>query len=108
MQGVTTIFTGVDGHGQPGGVSDVGGLFSGIERNKFGINAAAYVSFGAVRRAVIGQDDRAPTSAELDTMRGMVSKGMCEGALGLSTGLFYAPQSFAKTDEVIALSLIHI
>ncbi len=104
MQGVTTIFTGVDGHGQPGGVSDVGGLFSGIERNKFGINAAAYVSFGAVRRAVIGQDDRAPTSAELDTMRGMVSKGMCEGALGLSTGLFYAPQSFAKTDEVIALA----
>jgi N-acyl-D-amino-acid deacylase len=104
MQGVTTIFTGVDGHGQPGGVSDVGGLFSGIEQNKFGINAAAYVSFGAVRRAVIGQDDRPPTSAELDTMRGMVAKGMCEGALGLSTGLFYAPQSFAKTDEVIALA----
>ncbi len=104
MQGVTTIFTGVDGHGQPGGVSDVGGLFSGIEQNKFGINAAAYVSFGAVRRAVIGQDDRPPTPAELDTMKGMVAKGMCEGALGLSTGLFYAPQSFAKTDEVIALA----
>jgi len=104
MQGVTTIFTGVDGHGQPGGVSDVAGLFGGIEQNKFGINAAAYVSFGAVRRAVIGQDDRAPTPAELDTMKGMVAKGMCEGALGLSTGLFYAPQSFAKTDEVIALA----
>jgi N-acyl-D-aspartate/D-glutamate deacylase len=104
MQGVTTIFTGVDGHGQPGGVSDVAGLFSGIEQRKFGINAAAYVSFGAVRRAVIGQDDRAPTPAELDTMKGMVAKGMCEGALGFSTGLFYAPQSFAKTDEVIALA----
>jgi len=104
MQGVTTIFTGVDGHGQPGGVSDVGGLFSGIEQNKFGINAAAYVSFGAVRRAVIGMDDRAPTATELDTMKTMVAKGMCEGALGFSTGLFYAPQSFAKTDEVIALA----
>ncbi len=104
MQGVTTIFTGVDGHGQPGGVSDVAGLFSGIEQRKFGINAAAYVSFGAVRRAVIGQDDRAPTPAELDTMKSMVAKGMCEGALGFSTGLFYAPQSFAKTDEVIALA----
>ncbi len=104
MQGVTTIFTGVDGHGQPGGVSDVAGLFSGIEQNRFGINAAAYVSFGAVRRAVIGMDDRAPTATELDTMKTMVAKGMCEGALGLSTGLFYAPQSFAKTDEVIALA----
>jgi len=29
---------------------------------------------------------------------------MCQGALGLSTGLFYAPQSFSKTDEVVALS----
>jgi N-acyl-D-amino-acid deacylase len=29
---------------------------------------------------------------------------MCQGALGLSTGLFYAPQSFAKTDEVMALA----
>jgi N-acyl-D-amino-acid deacylase len=29
---------------------------------------------------------------------------MCQGALGLSTGLFYAPQSFAKTEEVAALA----
>jgi N-acyl-D-aspartate/D-glutamate deacylase len=29
---------------------------------------------------------------------------MCEGALGFSTGLFYAPQSFARTGEVAALA----
>jgi N-acyl-D-amino-acid deacylase len=29
---------------------------------------------------------------------------MCEGAIGLSGGLFYAPQNFAKTDEVVALA----
>jgi N-acyl-D-amino-acid deacylase len=104
MQGVTTIFVGVDGHGQPGGVPDVAGFFTGMEQRKFGINAATYVGFAEVRDAVIGQDDRAPTSAELDTMRGMVAKGMCEGAIGFSAGLFYAPQSFAKTDEVIALA----
>lgn len=104
MQGVTTIFTGVDGHGQPGGKVDVAGLFSGIEKQKFGINAAAYVGFGAIRRAVIGNDARAPTAPELARMQSMVVKGMCEGALGLSSGLFYAPQSFAKTEEVIALA----
>ena len=104
MQGVTTIFTGVDGHGQPGGKADVAGLFRGIEQDRFGINAAAYVGFGAIRQAVLGNDARAPTAAELARMRSMVAKGMCEGALGLSTGLFYAPQSFAKTDEVIALA----
>jgi N-acyl-D-aspartate/D-glutamate deacylase len=37
-------------------------------------------------------------------MKAMVADAMCHGALGLSTGLFYAPQSFSKTDEVVALS----
>lgn len=104
MQGVTTIFTGVDGHGQPGGKVDIAGLFDGIDRNKFGINVTAYVGFGAVRRAVIGDADRAPTSQELDKMKLLVANGMCEGALGFSTGLFYAPQSFSKSNEVIAVA----
>ncbi|HEV7311195.1 N-acyl-D-amino-acid deacylase family protein [Sphingopyxis sp.] len=104
MQGVTTIFTGVDGHGQPGGKVDIAGLFDGIDRNKFGVNVAAYVGFGAVRRAVIGDADRAPTGPELDRMKRVVADGMCQGALGFSTGLFYAPQSFSKTNEVIAIA----
>jgi N-acyl-D-aspartate/D-glutamate deacylase len=54
---------------------------------------------------VIGDSDRAPGPDELRRMRGLVAKAMCEGALGLSTGLFYAPQSFAKTGEVVALAL---
>lgn len=37
-------------------------------------------------------------------MRDLVAKGMCEGGFGLSTGLFYAPQSFSKTEEVIELA----
>jgi N-acyl-D-aspartate/D-glutamate deacylase len=53
---------------------------------------------------VLGQSARAPAPAELDGMRALVAKGMCEGALGLSTGLFYTPQSYAQTDEVIALA----
>jgi len=31
---------------------------------------------------------------------------MCEGALGLSAGLFYSPQNFAKTEEVIELTKV--
>ena len=37
-------------------------------------------------------------------MKALVAKGMCEGAVGLSTGLFYAPQSFATTAEVVAVA----
>jgi N-acyl-D-amino-acid deacylase len=45
-----------------------------------------------------------PSSVELNEMRKLVARGMCEGAIGFSTRLFYAPQSFAKAEEVIALA----
>jgi N-acyl-D-amino-acid deacylase len=100
MQGVTTAFIGNDG----GGDSGVAAVLGSAQRRPVGINYAAYVGFGAVRQAVIGDSDRAPAPAELERMRQMVARAMCEGALGLSTGLFYAPQSFARTDEVVALA----
>jgi N-acyl-D-aspartate/D-glutamate deacylase len=69
-----------------------------------GTNLVPYVGFGAVRKLVLHEDDRVPSDAELHQMRQLVAKAMCEGAIGFSTGLFYAPQSFAKTDEVVALA----
>jgi N-acyl-D-amino-acid deacylase len=56
-----------------------------------------------VRKYVVGEDDRAPTPAELDSMRTLVRQAMQEGAMGVSTSLIYAPAFFAKTDELIAL-----
>jgi len=100
MQGVTTALIGNDGGGSP----DLDAVLGSAGRRPVGINYAAYVGFGAVREAAIGQADRAPTQAELARMRQMVANAMCHGALGLSTGLFYAPQSFATTEEVIALA----
>jgi N-acyl-D-aspartate/D-glutamate deacylase len=100
MQGVTTALIGNDGGGDP----DLASVLGSARRRPVGINYAAYVGFGEVRRAVIGDADRAPTPAELTRMREMVASAMCHGALGLSTGLFYAPQSFARTDEVVALA----
>ena len=97
MQGVTSAFIGNDGGGDP----DVAAT---LAMRNVGINYATYVGFGAIRERVIGAARRAPTSVELSTMRGMVAAAMCRGALGLSTGLFYAPQSFAGTDEVVALA----
>ena len=39
-------------------------------------------------------------------MKDLVRRGMDEGAFGLSSGLFYVPGSFAKTEEVIALTKV--
>ncbi|WP_287407801.1 amidohydrolase family protein [Sphingopyxis sp.] len=99
-QGVTTVMIGVDGNGTPDVAADSGKLAaSGI-----GTNIVPFVGFGPVRQRVLGQDARAPSATELDAMKALVAKGMCEGAVGLSAGLFYAPQSFATTDEVVAVA----
>lgn len=99
-QGVTTVMIGVDGNGTPDVAPDSGKLAaSGI-----GTNIVPFVGFGPVRQRVLGQDARAPSATELDAMKALVAKGMCEGAVGLSAGLFYAPQSFATTDEVVAVA----
>jgi N-acyl-D-amino-acid deacylase len=50
--------------------------------------------------------DRAPSGAELGRMKELVEKGMKEGAWGVSTGLFYAPGSFAKVDEIVELAKV--
>lgn len=113
-QGVTSAFIGVDGGGSPDVARTLGTArpTAGAAKDEtddpssrdYGINFATYVGLGAVRSKVVGSVDRAPTPAELDRMVGLVNTAMCEGALGLSTGLFYAPQSFAKRDEVVALA----
>ncbi|NBR32708.1 MAG: D-aminoacylase [Sphingomonadaceae bacterium] len=99
-QGVTTAFIGVDGWGAP----DLLRTLVAEAEGGIGVNAAAYVGLGAVRAQVVGAADRAATPKEMADMSALVSRAMCQGALGLSTGLFYAPQSFARADEVIALA----
>ncbi|HEX7024728.1 MAG TPA: amidohydrolase family protein, partial [Gemmatimonadales bacterium] len=102
MQGVTTVITGNDG----GGPFEIGRTLAGFRRDSIGPNAALLVGHGTVRGAVMGQADREPAAAELDSMKALVAKAMREGAFGLSTGLYYAPGSFAKTDEVVALARV--
>lgn len=97
MQGVTTAFIGNDG----GGGTDVAKTLSA---RAVGINFATYVGFAPVRQQVVGEAARAATPGEVDAMQRIVADAMCQGAMGLSAGLFYAPQSFAATDEVIALA----
>lgn len=99
-QGVTTAFIGNDGEGSP----EIAATLNSAASKKVGINYASFVGFGAVRKRIMGMAARAPNAAELEKMKALVDGAMCQGALGLSTGLFYAPQSFSKTNEVVALA----
>jgi N-acyl-D-aspartate/D-glutamate deacylase len=102
LQGVTTAFVGNDG----GGRIDIGALLASPVAKPVGINFASFTGFGTIREKVIGNARRAPTPDELSREQVLVRQAMCEGALGLSTGLFYAPQSFSQTDEVVALASV--
>jgi N-acyl-D-aspartate/D-glutamate deacylase len=102
MQGVTTVVTNNDG----GGDIDIGKIFDAWTRNGIGTNATLFVPQGSVRGAVLGMSAAAPTAAQLDSMRSLVRRGMEDGAIGMSTGLYYAPGSYASTEEVIELAKV--
>jgi N-acyl-D-aspartate/D-glutamate deacylase/dipeptidyl aminopeptidase/acylaminoacyl peptidase len=102
FQGVTTVLTGNDGSG-PFPIAETLDLWG---RQGIGTNAALFVGHGKVRQLVLGMSDVEPAPAQLEKMKHLVRQAMDEGALGMSTGLYYAPGTFAKTEEVIELARV--
>jgi N-acyl-D-amino-acid deacylase len=78
--------------------------FARLEKQGMGINLATYVGATQVRRMVLGDADKKPNDAELNSMKALVRAAMEEGAVGLSTSLQYAPAPYASTEELIALA----
>jgi N-acyl-D-amino-acid deacylase len=81
----------------------LGGFLETLERRGVSCNVASFVGAATVRECVVGFDDRAPTPVELDRMRSLVDRAMAEGALGVGSALIYAPGSYARTHELVAL-----
>src|SRR5215510_5770546 len=102
LQGVTTVLTGNDG----GSLLNVGELLTRWDQQGLGINAILLAGFGTIRTKVLGPTDAQPTAAQLEEMKRYVTRAMDDGAFGMSTGLYYAPQSYSKTEEVIELAKV--
>ncbi len=102
LQGVTTVVIGNDGGGDP----DIYNQASRLTDQGIGTNVGLFVGHGAVRKQVMNSDNRPPTSGELQGMESLTATAMEDGALGISTGLFYSPGSYSETDEIIALAKI--
>jgi N-acyl-D-amino-acid deacylase len=100
VQGVTTIVVNPDG----GGPIDLAAQTTRLQQGGLGPNVALLIGHGSVRNEVLGKANRAPNAEELERMCALVRRGMAAGAFGLSSGLFYTPGSFAKTEEVITLA----
>src|ERR1700688_4808792 len=67
------------------------------------VNAGMLVGHNTLRLMVMGMDARPPTTAELGRMIELLEQALDAGALGLSSGLFTAPGSYAQPPEMIAL-----
>ena len=118
-QGITTIVVGQDGASN----APADRLLTGVTRGVLGTNAsesfadyfravttlpsavnvASMVGLGTIRAMVVGQADRPATPTELARMRALVVGALADGACGASTGLEYAPGSFASAEELAAL-----
>ena len=99
--GVTTLILGNCGSSK----LNLGDFYKQIEEKGFSPNIASLIGHGTVRKQVMGGSFRRPPDAgELAQMQKYIEKGMVDGALGMSTGLIYLPGTFAKTDELVALS----
>ena len=99
-QGITTIIAGLHSGDQPWPLDEYASS----------LDVAPNVGFFAghtwTRKQVLGLENRAPDSDELQEMRNYVEETMKQGALGLSTGLLYVPANYAETEEVIELAKI--
>jgi N-acyl-D-amino-acid deacylase len=102
MQGVTTVVTGNDGDSP----KQIGETLEQWKAQGIGTNAALFIGEGTVRRETMDMSPDAPTEAQMKQMEALVDKAMSEGAIGMSTGLYYAPGSYANTEEVIALAKV--
>ncbi|MGB8473226.1 MAG: D-aminoacylase [Candidatus Acidiferrum sp.] len=100
-QGITTVILGADGDSP----WPIGPWLDARRKNPASLNLAVLVGHATVRELVLGKDYRRPaTPAETEKMAQLVTQGMHEGAIGLSSGLEYDMGSYSTTDEVVALA----
>lgn len=99
-QGVTTVFEGQDGSSP----LPLRAVLDEMDRLKPAVNIGFFAGHGTIRRQVMGTEMRAPDRQEMERMKALLREAMLEGAFGLSTGLFYVPGNYARTEEVAELA----
>lgn len=84
--------------------TDMAGYLARIRRQGVALNIVPLVGHNTVRGAVMGYGDVQPDTHQQAAMEKLVQEAMEQGGHGLSTGLYYPPGFYAKTDEVIGLA----
>jgi N-acyl-D-amino-acid deacylase len=81
-----------------------GAYLDAFDADGLALNVAHLVGHGTLRIAAMGFARRVPTAPELGRMQSLLAAAMDDGAFGLSTGLIYAPGSYAETAEIVEVA----
>ncbi len=85
---------------------DLAGYLAALVAARPGVNVATLVGHLALHASVVGFTDRPASAAEVDRMCGLLGEAFDAGAVGLSTGLVYAPLPYVRDDELLALASV--
>jgi N-acyl-D-amino-acid deacylase len=83
--------------------NNIAAFLDRLEKTKIALNYLTFTGHGNLRAFVIGKNDVTPDADQLDKMKQILAATMEAGSFGLTTGLEYAPGSYARTDELIEL-----
>ncbi len=104
LQGVTTGIAGEGG--APVAADKLDQYFIDLQKSGISMNWGTYYGETQARVAVLGNEARDPTPAELDKMRAIIDTAMKSGAMGISTALIYPPASYSKTAEIAEMAKV--
>ncbi len=83
--------------------TDLASFCAYVEKNPPANHFMTYIGHGTLRIAVMGFEARKPTAEELEAMKDLLRKAMEQGAIGMTSGIFYAPGSYADEEELVEL-----
>lgn len=84
----------------------MGDYLAQLKKSGVAVNIVPLVGHSNLRSAVMGLGNVRPTPDQQQQMESLLAEAMEEGGRGLSTGLFYPPGYYAKTEEVINLAKV--
>src|SRR5579862_8397089 len=101
-QGVTTLIEGQDGSSP----LPLAPFLKQVADAHPAVNFGSFVGQGSIRQEVLGLENRKATPEEIAKMKEIARQAMLDGAMGLSTGLFYVPGNFTPTEEVVEIAKV--
>lgn len=81
-----------------------GAFFDAFDAAPAAVNAAVLIGHSSLRYGNMDDLQRAASDAEIAAMQADLADAIDDGAIGLSSGLFYPPAQAAPTEEVTAVA----